>query len=132
MAWQDERREHDVGLAVKNSLLKMVEPHIEGPERILTMGLNTTYCHITLISVYAPTLMAKPDAKDEFYENLCATILKVPSKDRVILLGDFNARVGSDFYAWLSRLGKFNVRKVNENGKQLLEFCTRFNLCVAN
>ena len=38
--------------------------------------------------------MFTPNAKDEFYEYLCSTILKVPSKDQVILLGDVNARVG--------------------------------------
>ena len=65
------KREHGVGFAVKNSLLKMVEPPTDGSERILTLRLNTTTCPITLISVYAPTLMDTPDAKDEFYENLC-------------------------------------------------------------
>ena len=85
---KDERRKHGVGFAVKNSLLKMVKPPTEGLERILTMRLNTTSCPITLISVYAPNLMVTPDAKDKFYENLCATINKAPSKDQVILLGD--------------------------------------------
>ncbi|XP_047482493.1 uncharacterized protein LOC125034636 [Penaeus chinensis] len=129
---KDERREHGVGFAVKNSLLKMIEPPTNGSERILTMRLNTTTCPVTLISVYAPTLMASSDTKDEFYENLCATLLKVPPKDQVILLGDFNARVGSDYEAWPSCLGKLNVGKVNENGQRLLEFCTRLNLCIAN
>ena len=67
---KDEKREHGVGFAVKNSLLKMVEPPTDGSERILTLRLNTTTCPITLISVYAPTLMATPDVKDEFYESL--------------------------------------------------------------
>lgn len=134
--WQgkakDEKREHGVGFAVKNSLLKMVEPPSNGSERILTMRLNTTTCPITLVSVYAPTNMATPEVKDEFYESLCATLQKLPPKDQVILLGDFNARVGSDYEAWPSCLGKFNVGKVNENGQRLLEFCSQFQLCVAN
>ena len=128
----DERREYGVDFAVRNSLLKMIDPPSNGSERILTMRLNTTTCPVTLISVYAPTLLASSDTKDEFYENLCATLLNVPSKDQVILLGDFNARVGRDHEAWPTCLGKFNVGKVNENGQRLLEFCTRFNLCVAN
>ena len=129
---KDEKREHGVGFAVKNSLLKMIEPPSNGSERILTMRLNTSSCPVTLISVYAPTLMASSDTKDEFYENLCATLLKVPSSDQVVLLGDFNARVGCDYEAWPICLGRFNVGKVNENGQRLLELCTRFSLCVAN
>ena len=97
---KDEKREHGVGFAVKNSLLKMIEPPSNGSERILTMRLNTTSCPVTLISVYAPTLMASSDTKDEFYENLCATLLKVPSSDQVVLLGDFNARVGCAPLSW--------------------------------
>ncbi|XP_047486851.1 uncharacterized protein LOC125037704 [Penaeus chinensis] len=111
---KDERREHGVGFAVKNSLLKMIEPPTNGSERILTMRLNTTTCPVTLISFYAPTLMASSDTKDEFYENLCATLLKVPPKDQVILLGDFNARVGSDYEAWPSCLGKLNTKPQNK------------------
>ena len=68
------------------------------------------------MSVYAPTVMAFPDTKDEFYENLCVTLYALPSKDQVILLGDFNARVCCDYEGWSSCLGKFNVGKVNENG----------------
>ena len=134
--WQgkakDEKREHGVGFAVKNSLLKMVEPPSNGSERILTMRLNTTTCPITLVSVYAPTNMATPEVKDKFYESLCASFQKLPPNDQVILLGDLNARVGSDYEAWPSCLGKFNVGKVNENGQRLLEFCSQFQLCVAN
>ena len=68
----DGRREYGVGFAVRNSLLKMIDPPSNGSERILTMRLNTTTCPVKLISVYAPTLLASFDTKDEFYENLYA------------------------------------------------------------
>ena len=61
---EDERGEHNVGFAVKKSLLQMIEPPNNGLERILTMRLNTTNCPVTLISVYTPTLMASSDTKD--------------------------------------------------------------------
>ena len=68
--WQgktsDEPREHCVGFAVKNSLLKMVEPGSNGSARILTRRLNTTEGPFTLVSVYAPTLAATQETKDEF------------------------------------------------------------------
>ena len=60
--WQgkgsNEPREHGVGFAVRNSLLRMVEPGSGGSEPLLTLRLNSTTDPFTLISVYAPTLSA--------------------------------------------------------------------------
>ena len=92
--WQGKRfnesREHGVGFAVRNSLLRMVEPGSGGSERLLTLRLSSTIGPVTLISVYAPTPSATLDRKDMFYENLASTIRDIPSKEQVVL-GDFNA-----------------------------------------
>ena len=134
--WQgkssDKPRELGVGFAVKNSLMKMVEPGSGGSERLLTIRLNTTEGPVNLVSVYAPTLFSTPDAKDEFYENLASTIRNISSTEQLVLLGDFNARVGADIDSWPSCLGPFGVGKLNENGQRLLEFCAFHNLCITN
>ena len=63
--WQgkasNEPREHGVGFAVKNSMLKMVEPGSNGSARLLTLRLNTTEGPLNLVSAYAPTLIATPE-----------------------------------------------------------------------
>ncbi|CAH1226359.1 CD209 [Branchiostoma lanceolatum] len=134
--WQgkgsNEPREHGVGFAVKNTLLRMMEPGSNGSARLLTLRLNTTKGPITLVSVYAPTLAATPEVKDEFYENLTATIRNIPSDEQLVLLGDFNARVGDDHESWPACLRKFGVGKMNENGQRALEFCAYHNLCITN
>ena len=111
--WQgrssEEPREHGVGFAVKNTLLKMVEPGSNGSARILTLRLNTTEGPFTLVSVYAPTLAATQETKDEFYENLASTVESIPSSEQLALLGDFNARVGADQDSWPSCLGSFEL-----------------------
>ena len=119
-----EHIEHGVGFAVRNSLLSMIEPGSNGSERLLTLRLNTTAGPVTLVSVYAPTMSATSDTKDEFYENLAAIISSVPNNEQLILLGDFNARVGADHYTWPSCIGQFGVGKMNENGQRLLKLCT--------
>nr|VZI51298.1 unnamed protein product [Spirometra erinaceieuropaei] len=54
---------------------------------------------VTIISVYA-LLMTNPDAaKDKFYEDLRALLAIAPKADKLIVLGDFNARVGTDHAA---------------------------------
>ena len=57
----------------------MVEPGSGGSERLLALRLNTTEGPITLVSVYAPTLSASSDAKDEFSEKLASIIRNIPS-----------------------------------------------------
>ena len=134
--WQgkssNEPREHGVGFSVRNTLLSMIEPGSVSSERLLTLRLNTNAVPVTLVSVYAPTLTYTPDATDEFYESLATTISSIPSKKQLILLGDFNARVGADHDSWPSCLGQFGVGRMNENGQRLLELCTFHNMCIAN
>ena len=65
--WQgmsaEKRREHGVGFAVRNTLLKMIEPGDKGWERLLTLRFHTSDGPATLISAYAPTLTTTPEAK---------------------------------------------------------------------
>ena len=134
--WQgkssEEHRQHGVGFAVKNTVLNKVEPGSKGTERLLTLRLNTTEGPVTLISAYAPTLSASSEAKDEFYERLSSILTNIPNTEQVILLGDFNARVGADSESWPSCIGHFGVGKMNENGQRLLELCTYHGLCITN
>ena len=119
-----EHREYGVGFAVRNSKVSMIEPGSNGSERLLTLRLNTTAGALTLVNVYAPTMSATSDIKDEFYENLAAIISSVLNNEQLVLLGDFNARVGADHDTWPSCLGQFGVDKMNENGQRLIELCT--------
>ena len=43
--------------------------------------------------------------KEAFYDDLDKLISKGPAADKLILLGDMNARVGNDHMAWPKKLG---------------------------
>ncbi|XP_069181296.1 craniofacial development protein 2-like [Procambarus clarkii] len=85
---------------------------------------------VSLIKAYAPTLTTSTKAKDEYYNDFGPTLRDVPQQEPVFLLGDLNARVGSDHSSWPSCLGQFGFGKMNENGQCLLEFCCRHDLCI--
>ena len=129
---QDKPRLHGVGFAVRNSLLATTETPIGGSERILVLRMKTPTGFVNFMSVYAPTLTSSTEAKDQFYEDLEETVSQIPRSESVYLLGDFNARTGSDWQAWPACLGHFGVGKLNENGQRLLELCCNRGLCITN
>ena len=88
-----------------------------------------TGAHLMLISAYAPTMQRSQEEKEEFYEKLgdCPDIAK---NDKTIILGDLNACFGKDWKSWPSVIGKHGMGKMNANGIMLLEFFSRFQLCI--
>ena len=59
-----------------------------------------------------------------------STIHWTATADKLILLGDFNARVGKDHKAWPQTLGKFGRSKMNSNSEMLLTKCSKHQLAI--
>nr|VZI13343.1 unnamed protein product [Spirometra erinaceieuropaei] len=77
--------------------------------------------------------MTNPDAvRDKFYEDLHALLATVSKADKLIVLGDFNARVGTDHTAWRGVLGPHGLRGSNDNGLLLLRTCAEHRLILTN
>ncbi|VDM03721.1 unnamed protein product [Schistocephalus solidus] len=86
----------------------------------------------TIISAYAPPMTSSDAAKDKFYEDLHALLATVPKEDKLIVLGDFNARVGTDHAAWQGVLGPHGLGSCNDNGLLLLRTCAEHRLLLTN
>jgi hypothetical protein len=84
--------------------------------------------HLTLINVYAPTMTYTDEEKEAHYQQLSTLVEEVPDSDKLIILGDFNARVGTDDHVYSSVLGKFGKGQKNSNGQLLLNFCAQQDL----
>ena len=67
-----------------------------------------------------------------FTNKTLISIEAVPKSDKLILLGDFNVRVGNERKSWPGTIGAFGIGKINDNGKLLLVLSVKFQLCVAN
>ncbi|VDL96589.1 unnamed protein product [Schistocephalus solidus] len=73
---------------------------------------------------HLPTLLKKsygggdsnPVVKEKFYEDLKALLVTVPKADKLIVLGDFNTRIGTDHAAWQGVLGPHGLGSCNDNG----------------
>ena len=119
---------------IRNSIASKLDTlPIGHSDRIISLRLPLkNQQHITLLSVYSPTLQAEPIEKDKFYGDLRTLLQNIPAKEKVIILGDFNARVGRDAAAWKGVLGRHGVGNCNDNGRLLLEFCSEQNLIITN
>ena len=71
----------------------------------------------------------QPSPSEAFYDHLQSTF---PSSNLIVMLGDFNAPVGSDFSSWNSVIGPHGVGECNENREQLLDFCAGNQLIITN
>ena len=77
--------------------------------------------------------MTNPDdTKDKFYEDLDSLIKTIPKEDKLLILGDFNARVGTDYTTWEGIIGRNGVGKCKSNGLLLLKTCAEHSLLITN
>ena len=131
---KEEPRIHGVGFPVKNELVKkhfLCPVAISERLTILRVPLEKKN-FLTLISVYAPTLTCDENEKEAFYQQLSYQISRVPAGDRLIILGDFNARVGRKYQQWPGVLGREGMGNCNANGELLLGTCAEHRLFITN
>ena len=84
----------------------------------------------TVIQAYAPTSVAKEAGVEWFYEDLHNLLELIPQKDILFIIGDWNAKVGSQETPGVT--GKFGLGMRNEAGQRLIEFCQENALVIAN
>ena len=75
---------------------------------------------ITVIQVYAPTSNAEEAEVERFYEDLQDLLQLTPPKDVLFIIGDWNAKVGTQEIPGVT--GKFGLGMQNEAEKRLIEF----------
>ena len=102
--------------------------------RILIAHFITRNYRISVIVVDALVKPTGGDTSDSygFYLQLQDQIDRVPGRNMMFLLGDFDAQVGRKRDRWYPSLGKFSVGKENINGYKLLQFCRYDNLVITN
>ena len=86
--------------------------------------------NITVIQVCAPTSNNEEAEVEQFYEDLQDLLELTPKKDILFIIGDWNAKVGSQETPGVT--GKFGLGIRNEAVHRLIEFCQENILVIAN
>ena len=82
--------------------------------------------------VYMPTDSTSISVVDCYYETLKEVVLSFKEKGKVVLLGDFNARVGSRSVQINDVIGMFGEDMRNASGNRLLSFLNEVELVICN
>ena len=72
-----------------------------------------------MVQVYAPHNEREEEEKDHFYEELQQTIDGCKRNDIVVVMSDFNAKVGGDNEGYESCIGRHGMGDKNDNGERL-------------
>ena len=97
--------------------------------RMISVRFQGKPFNITVIQVYAPS-NAEETEVEQFYEDLQDLLELTPKKDVLFIIGDWNAKVGSQETPGVT--DKFGLEIQNEAGQRLIEFCQENTLVIAN
>ena len=99
-------------------------------DRMISVHFQGKPFSITVIQAYAPTSDAEEAEVERFCEDLQDLLELTPKKDVLFIIGDWNAKVGSQETPGVT--GKFGLGIQNEAGQRLIAFCQENALVIAN
>ena len=127
---QESLRRNGIAIMVSKRVRNAVLGCSLKNDRMISVHFQGKPFHITVIQVYAPTSNAEEAKVERFYEDLQDLLELTPPKDVLFILGDWNAKVGSQETPGIT--GKFGLGMWNEAGQRLIEFCQENALVIAN
>ena len=120
---QESFRRNGVAIMVNKRVQNAVRGCNLKNERMISVHFQDKPFNITVIQVYAPTSNA--EEAEWFYEDLQDLLELTPKKDVLFIIGDWNAKVGSQETPGVT--GKFGLEIQNEAGQRLIEFCKKIH-----
>ena len=99
---------------------------------IITATFRTTNRRINMdiVQCYVPTNNGEDEEKENFYQKLHAIVKILPSRNIIMVMGDFNAKIGSDNKGLETVMGREGVGERNDNGERFVDFCVSNQLVI--
>ena len=127
---QESLRRNGVALMVNKRVWNAVLGCNLINDRMISVHFQGKPFNITVIQVYATSSNAEQAEVEWFYEDLENLLVLTPQKDVLFIIGDWNAKVGSQEISGIT--GKFGLRVQNEVGQRLTKFCQENTLVMAS
>ena len=104
---QESLRRNGIAIIVNKRVQNAVLKCNLKSDRMISVHFQGKPFNITVIQVYAPTSNAEEAEVEQFYEDLQGLLELAPKKDVLFIIGDWNAKVGSQEIPGVT--GKFGV-----------------------
>ena len=114
---QESLRRNGVAMMVNKRVQNAVLGCSLKNDRMISVRFQGKPFNITVIQAYAPTSNADEAEVEQFYEDLRDLLELTPKKDVLFIIGDWNAKVGSQGTPGVT--GKFDLGIQNEAGQRL-------------
>ena len=131
---EEEDAPHTSGVALmlsKSAKKALAGWEAHGP-RILSATFQTKHKRIKLcvVQCYAPTNDGEEEQKEDFYHRLEAVCQSLSGKGLLLLMGDLNAKIGSENRGYEEVMGQHGLGMMNDNGERLANFCAANDLVI--
>ena len=127
----DGNHRNGVALILSKDATKCLDEWTPVNDRIVTARFWSKYIKTTVIQVYSPTNEADEEDKDTFFEQLQAVIQSTPRHDLLILLGDWNAKIGAMQDGEEGTVGRHGaICERNDNGERFVDICGTNNMAI--
>ena len=127
---QESLRRNGVAIMVNKRVRNAVLGCNLKNDRMISIHFQGKPFNITVIQASAPISNTEEAEVEQFYEDLQDLLELTPQKDVFFIIGDWNAKVGSQETPGVT--GKFGLGVQNEAGQKLIEFCQENVLVIAN
>ena len=118
-----------VGILTSPRLSDCVSDWIPLGSRVCMLKLKVLDLSLCLLQVYAPNATSEYQT---FVDEVNDALLRVSATEFTVLMGNFNAHVGTDTDTWKGVIGKHGVTGLNENRRYLLQLCCSNGLRIMN
>ena len=123
---------HEKGVCIlfDESIEKSLKSWCPVSDRVVVAKFAGKPLDMGIVQVYAPTSTAEEEEVEQFYEDLDKTMKCLKSQDIKIVMGDFNAKVGSERVENI--VGPWGIGEENERGERLIEWCKENGFMISN
>ena len=119
-----------MAIIVKDELLRCIEDKGFVSSRIMWVRLKFGRERWVFVSAYGPGMEKDEKERDGFWEDLQECLGSFSQRDKIVVLGDLNAKVGDTPIDGI--VGMYGVAGVNSNGASLIQVCAEKGLSIGN